>query len=70
MVCHFVEEMFTYNRVNSKEPTLSYFMEEPSLNDQDDQDELDEGNDNQCVSSSDYQMPELDDANQGIISFC
>jgi len=55
------EEMFTYNREATKEHTLSSFIEEPSINEQE-QFPSDEENDND--QNADFKMPELDDADQ------
>ena len=60
--CIFTEEMFTYNREATKEHTLSSFIEEPSINEQE-QFASDEENDND--QNADFKMPELDDADQG-----
>ena len=63
MFC-FAEEMFIYNRAASKDHTLSSFMEEPSLNEEDH--EISNGEEDYCCNStSDFKMPTLDDASQG-----
>jgi len=55
------EEMFTYNRAATKEHTLSSFIEEPSVNEEE-QFASDEEND--YDPNADFKMPELDDADQ------
>ena len=53
-----------YNRAASKDHTLSSFMEEPSLNEED----RDGDEDDCCDSTSNFKMPTLDDVSQGRFS--